>query len=426
MKKLSLILAVMAALTMFTVPASAATQWNFGASLRYLSFWSERDAGNAGAADLQGGGARVHNDGLLDWGTQSNSRVVMYMQSDHMEGFIDMGYNVNSNKVSAREYWGRYRFSDQAFIAIGHQKQLFNQYISNQVWDGDLGMGGIGIAYQSAAPKITLGYGGFALALAKPYDRRVNARREAIANDMRDLYASLIDPSVKVGLAVDIDTSFPQLQGRYEYSGDAWRIKLVGAYQYIRINKIDGYWENPAFGGGRSFSAGNTGVHSWLAGLDGDVDFGPLNLAAATSFGQNWSDAGWNDETSNMDGLWTGRYMFNNFGVVPVFDMLAPVGGGKVPVAWKSTTSFMLSFVGAYRLTEALRFEAGAGYRYDRNGAFRRDGHIWHAYLQAAYTIAPGFTVTPEIGYIDFGKHVISKNYMGDIWYVGAQWRMDF
>ena len=426
MQKLMHGLTVLVFLGMATVPAMAATHWHFGASLRYLTFWSERDGGKQGLADLQGGGAELQRDGFLDWRLQGNSRIKMFMRSDVLEGYIEFGYKEAVELVSAREYWGRYNFNEKAYIVIGQQRQLFTQFISYQGWDGNLSLASVGVSAQSASPKITLGYGNFAVALVKPYDGNVNNRRNALAGELKALYASHIDPGVKVGLHADTDIYFPQIQAQYEYLADAWRLKLAGAYQHIRINKVGGYWESPLTGNGRTFSGGGGKADSWLLGFEGEIDFGPLRLSAAASVGQNWSDAGWNDETSNMNAYWTDAYMLKNLGVIPVFDAMAPAAGGRVAVKWKNTTSFMAAFVSAYRLTEALRLEAGVGYRHDRNEGFSRDGHIWTVYLQAAYTVAPGFTVTPEVGYIDLGKHVRTKNAMGDICYLGAKWQMDF
>lgn len=118
MKKLIWGLAAMAALTMLAAPAIAATQWNFGASLRYATFWTEQDAG-------KGGGAGLDQDGLLDWSTQGNSNIQMHMQSDNLEGYIELEWDFDDNKVTTSQYWGKYRFGNGAYIAIGQQEQLF-------------------------------------------------------------------------------------------------------------------------------------------------------------------------------------------------------------------------------------------------------------------------------------------------------------
>ena len=98
----------------------------------------------------------------------------------------------------------------------------------------------------------------------------------------------------------------------------------------------------------------------------------------------------------------------------------------------KDTTSFMASLSVGYHLTESLRFEAGAAYRYDDNSAFYDSNNNMNFYLQAAYTVAPGFVITPEVGYIDLGDRVGTKGNkasakdQGYLWYAGAQWAMYF
>lgn len=392
MKKLIAGLALTAALTVTAAPALAATQWNFGASLRYGTFWTERDFGSYKRPDLQQGGARVNNDSLLSWGTQANSTIEMFMRSDNLEGYIEMEYDVDGNTVTTSQYWGRYRFGNGFNVTIGQQHQLFSQFISNQAWGDDLNMNSIGTAYAAPTPKITLGYGGFSLALSKPDTGRFE------------------------GYRWNTNTYLPQLQAAYAYSADTWRVKLAGAYQHTKLNKRDQTY----YPGQRI----NENLHSWLVAADGDINFGLLYLALAAAVGQNWSDAGWNDENSGLDGLWSNGELYWWGG-----SQFSINAGGRMKA--EDTTSFMLSAVAAYRLTEALRLEAGAGFRYDDNDLCHNSQNIWNMYLQAAYTVAPGFTVTPEIGYIDFGRWTTNKadpkgKDFGYLWYAGAKWQMDF
>lgn len=340
---------------------------------------------------MQQGGANVNNDGLLSWGTQANSTIEMFMRSDNLEGYIEMEYDVDGNTVTTSQYWGRYRFGNGFSVTIGQQHQLFSQFISNQAWGDDLNMNSIGTAYAAPTPKITLGYGGFSLALSKP------------------------DTASFENRYWNIDTYLPQLQAAYEYSADTWRVKLAGAYQYTKLNKRD-----QAYYPGQRI---NENLHSWLLAADGDINFGPLYLALAAAVGQNWSDAGWNDERSGLDGLWSNNELYWRGRSLAYTN-----ASGRVKL--EDTTSFMLSAVAAYRLTEALRLEAGAGYRYDDNDMHNDSYKVWNVYLQAAYTVAPGFTVTPEIGYIDFGRYSEFKGNksrdFGYLWYAGAKWQMDF
>lgn len=371
MKKLVLGLAAIAVIAMVSAPAMAATQWNFGGMIRYMTFWDQNDAGKRGMTDYEGGGATLKSDGRLQWGNQVNTRIMMWMKSDSLEGFIEMGWddNAGGNGVWTREYWGKYKFGEMSSITIGQQHQLYSSFISRQAGLVDLNMNGIGTAFRPPTPKITYTYGGtghlffipsgFSFALTKPESEEY------------------------MGLgSTDVDTYFPQIQAAYSYYADTWRVKVAGAYQHQEWKNYLGTTKDKS-------------IHSWLFTIDGDISFGPLWLAANATVGQNWGNAGMmNSEFgSSMKG----------------FDLIGSGhfdGNGK----WKNTTSVMASVVGAYQLTEALRFELGAGYRYDENKVYEKNSHLWNVYLQAAYTVAPGFEIVPEIGYIDRCKWVDGRD----------------
>lgn len=370
--------------------ALAATDWKFGASLRFATFWTEQYAGKSRMNDLEGGNSSLESDGLLTWSQQGNSRLRFTMKSDSLDGYIELGYNTANSVVTTRYYWGRYKFNDNLAITIGQADQLFSSdKISSQVWDADWAMVGLGTSKRSGTPKIILTAGGFDFALSQP-----------------EIRTKLPASSIVGGTTTaDRDTYMPQIQASYQYKGDSFKIKAAGAFQNIKYNKIDN--------GTDAFSKN---INSWLFGLDGNVNFGPLYLAGAFATGQNWVDANWNRSLSNYAGTksmsnMTGQWDGNNY---------------------KSTTSFMFGLVAGYRLTEALRLEAGAGYRHDENDTWKTDSNMWNIYLQASYTITPGFRITPEIGYIDLGKTFGSKATdtkgidAGYIWYAGTQWRMDF
>lgn len=412
MKKLLLALAATAAVAMLAMPALAATQWNFGASLRFSTFWTQVDYGRVHGPDIQGGGATVGSDHDFDWGTQSNSRIKMFMKSDSLEGFIEMGWNFDENKVTTREYWGRWRFNDMGNIQIGQIHQLFNTIgLSNQVWSDDMNMHSIGVSWNPPTPKIVLNYGNFAFALNKPY----SMSNSGLWNTVIENSGGTAEMPLVRG---DIDTYFPQLQASYNYQADTWRVKLAGAYQYTRVKKFQVY-DNTA--GVDAYGPNRTkNLHSWLVSLDGNINFGPLYLAGAASAGQNWADAQWNTSRGGL----AADYSRNKTVAMSSINL----DNGKL----KDTTSAMGAIIAGYRLTESLRFELGGGYRYDDNSAWDKSSHMWNVYLQAAYTVAPGFNITPEIGYVNLGKGIAldsadtSGRRAGYIWYAGAKWQMDF
>lgn len=408
MKRLLLALAATAAVAMLAAPVMAATQWNFGASLRYSTFWTQVDYGKVKGPDIEGGGATVSSDHDLSWGTQGNSRIKMFMKSEHLEGFIEMGWNTEENKVTTREYWGRYRFNEMTNIQIGQIHQLFNTIgLSNQVWSDDMNLHSIGVSWNPPTPKIVLSSGGFSFALSKPYSISNSSVWGADVLTTGGLYPLTI---------ADVDTYFPQLQASYQYQADTWRVKLAGAYQHTKVKKFQVFdAATMLYSDTRSKN-----LHSWLISIDGNINFGPLYLAAAGSVGQNWSDAQWN---TTRGGLGNDYAKTKSVGMSGInFE------NGSI----KNTESVMGALIVGYRLTESLRFELGGGYRYDDNDAWSKSSNMWNVYLQAAYSVAPGFSITPEIGYVNLGKTVSYRldsdrgRDAGYIWYAGAKWQMDF
>lgn len=410
--------------SMLAAPAWAATQWSFSGSLMYKTFWTERDYGKFKGEDLQGGGAELKSDGVLDWSTQGDSTISMEMRSDHLEGYIEMNYDFEENSLTTSQYWGKYNFSHEGAILIGQTEHLFRQFISNQVAFDNINLNGIGTAYAETSPMIALQYGGFTFALVKPNNNLDGMFDNAMGRieGQVDMSGWVPPPGTFIdgGMYYDMDTYMPQIQASYEYTADAWRIKLAGGYANFKVKKLT-EWSQYNNGGviDEYFEyAENKTVHSWIIGLDGDINFGPLTLGAAASVGQNWGMAGWNETDFSI-----GSYTLLNM-------------AGK----FKDTTSVMASIVAAYRLTEALGFEAGLGYRYDNNPVFDKASHSWGVYLQADYAVADGFYIMPEIGFIDCGDFVGNDKWVnatedyrvkggtseGYLWYAGVQWKMDF
>lgn len=386
-------------------PVMAATQWNFTGSLQYKTFWNERDFGSNSGQDLQGGGADLKNDGKLDWSTQSDSYIGMEMASDHLEGYIEMQWDFDDNKVVTNYYWGKYNFNENFSILIGQTDPLFIQEISNQVIYDNMNLNSLGTANSDTLPMIALAYQGFTFAMAKP-----------VTNDGDMLEAAnrgynMIN-MVPSEYAYNLDTFMPQLQASYAYEADTWRIKFAGAYANARIKKF-------SIDDGTTIYdlRGSKTVHSWLLGMDGQVFFGPLTLGAAVSYGENWETAGWNESELALG------------------HALIKPNVGATSYKIKDTNTLMLSMTAGYQLTEALYFEGGAGYRRDDNNMFEDANNSFAVYLQAVYQVAPGFSIIPEIGYIDYGDNTGFKwagrksgdtKSLGNEWYAGAQWRLDF
>lgn len=423
MKRIFLTLIGILISTMVSMPVAASTQWNFGGMLRYMTFWNQTNSGEYKTSDLQKGGAAVNRDGKLAWGTQANTSIMMWMQSDVLDGFMEMWWDDAENSLLTREYWGRYRFDDRISVIIGQQHQLYSSFISRQTGLSDLNMNGIGTAFRAPSPKIVLNYGGaghpffpnsgFSFALVKPETDKPVEMLDRTVN------------STWAGASTDIDTGFPQLQASYVRYANIWRIKIAGAYQQTKLRDINSSISMPI-----AIEKNKQTIHTWLLTMDGDIAFGPLWLAANATVGQNWGNAGlMNSELDATLSSFPYTLGVNAFafdmqdiasGHFDIFDIAN--GQGK----WANTTSWMISAVAAYHLTNTLRLELGAGFRYDNNDIYEASHKLWNMYLQAAYSVISGFEIVPEIGYIERGKSPIDKSDAGYLWYAGAQWNMYF
>lgn len=398
MKKLLCILGFSAVLFMTAAPVMAATEWNFAASLRFATWWTDIDGGKEKINDLEGGGAKLNKDATLEFLQQRNSRIKMLMKSDNLEGYIEMGWNTATGTVTPRDYFGTYRFTDEFSITMGQHLQLFDTTgFSNQAWGNDLNMHGIGVSWNPSDPKMFFTFRGFQFGLSIPYHTE---GKLSGATSSTGTYSA------------DKDTFMPQLQFAYQYRADTWRIKVGGGFQNYKMKNFTHAATNNLL-----FKSKN--VNSWLLMFDGNINLGPLYLAATASVGQNWAEACWNTRKGGLANEYTNNKRLDTFGVALKGDKL------------KNTTSVMGAVVVGYNITEVLRLEGGFGYRYDENDAWDKNSHMWTTYIQAAYTVAPGFRIIPEIGYVDLGDTVGTRGARdskdnGYIWYAGAKWQMDF
>lgn len=423
MKRLILTLISTLISVMVSMPVGAATQWNFGGMLRYMTFWNQTHSGEGKISDLQNGGAALTRDGKLEWGTQSNTGITLWMQSDTLDGFIEMWWDNDSNSLETREYWGRYRLDDRIYVIIGQQHQLYSSFISRQAGLSDLNMNGIGTAFRSPTPKIVLNYGG----TGHPFFRD-SGFSFALVRPESDKPLEMLDrtpASIWAGATADMNTTLPQLQASYVRYADIWRIKIAGAYQQTKLKGIDSSMSMPI-----AIEKKKQTIQTWLLTVDGDIAFGPLWLAVNVSFGQNWGNAGlMNSELGASLGSFHYTQGVNAFafnlqdiasGHFDIFDIARAKG------KWSNTTSWMAGAVAAYHLNDALRLELGAGFRYDDNDIYVNPHKLWSMYLQAAYTVTAGFEIVPEIGYLNRGQSPIDGTDAGYLWYGGVQWNMYF
>ena len=363
MKKLIL---VIAALALIASPALA-VEWNFYGSARMATFYTSRDFGdglNAAGTD--------DSDAELQWALQGNSRLGATVKAENIKGQVELalkGSSAGDVDVGTRRVYGVWDFG-AAKLKVGKDYTPVAQFISGQVFDGDLGLLGIGTMYGNRTGQIALSFGGFEVALIDP------------------------DAHTIVGMTTgDPDKIIPKIEAKWGMSLDTWNFNVRGGLQYFEIEEAGPNSED-------------VDVTSYTIGADAGVNFGPVYVKGAASFSQNSGDANW-----HIDGLRTN-------GADAVFD-----GDDDTD----DVDTIMAALVGGFKFTDQVTFEAGFGWREDSSDVSGTDDDdAWELYGQAVVSLAPGVWLIPEIGYTDFGDGNIQNSDDGDAWYAGAKWQIDF
>lgn len=174
------------------------------------------------------------------------------------------------------------------------------------------------------------------------------------------------------------DTMLPKLEARYDFAFGDHSLGVYGGYQ--------GYT-----------TAADEDYTSYMYGLGYTGAFGPAWVNAAVTGGTNMANAGWG-------GTYTNPAITED----------------------EDTTTMMFAVAAGMAASEKMAFEAGFGYTAEENDDFGSDTDTNMAlYVNMTYTVAPGFKVIPEIGYIDMMKDMNDDD-EGNMFYAGAKWQMDF
>ena len=165
MKKFTILIAAIA-LVCFTAPAMA-VDWNFYGNARMATFYTSDDFQDDTSAYTAAGS---DGDTGVQWALQGNSRFGANVKAENIKGQIEMG--INESSVSARRVYGVWNFGSGS-MKVGKDYTPVSQFISGQVFDGDLGMLGVGTQYGARVGQIAFAFGGFDIALIDASTRGV-------------------------------------------------------------------------------------------------------------------------------------------------------------------------------------------------------------------------------------------------------------
>jgi hypothetical protein len=390
MKKFMLAIAVVA---LIASPALA-VDWNFYGSARMATFWTDRDYGdglNAAGTDDE--------DSDLQWAFQGNSRIGATVKAENLKGQFELGLKgagTGDVDVGTRRLYGVWDFG-AGKLKVGKDYTPISQFISGQVFDGDLGLLGIGTMYANRTGQISLSFGGFEVALIQPNTGLASGMTSTLYVDSAaggtGAVTRITNPAFTGG---DVDTYLPKIEAKFGMAFDMFNFNIRGGYQRYSIEDA----VSPATG-----NQNDIDVTSYAIGGDAGLNLGAFYVKGALSYGQNTGNAAWHVDGNHTAGS---QALFNNDDDVD------------------DTETWMCALVLGFKFTDQMGFEGGFGYRNDDpdvNGA--DEDEAWEAYVQAPISLAPGVWVIPEFGYTDYMDDSAGDD-EGNRWYLGGKWQIDF
>ena len=349
---------IVAALALALVAGSAyAAEWNFYGEAKVYTVWSETDEIDGDDGDTQ------FAEGLYEAASiGANVKV-----SDELTGCFE--YGTAGGVADVVLLYGEWDFGS-GILTVGKASSPINVTYANQLVAGeeeDLGLGGFGDFDQSEIPQVKLTFGGFSIAVIEP-ERNAWVSPDPLTNDDISLY--------------DTQAVIPMIALCYKATFDMGELQIAGGYNTFEIDD-------------------NEDIDAYAIGLGTNLKFGYFGVFATVVWGQNMGNLG-ADNGTGYEGL--AVYDGND-----VYDCESI--GGTIGVT--------------FDINDMLTLEAGYGYirdKIDDNAWTGDESDIAQSYyLQAAITLAPGVTVTPEVGMID--EREAGQN---ETLYFGAAWAIAF
>jgi hypothetical protein len=369
MKKLFAVLLIV----LMAAPAFAA-DWNFYGSARVTTFYTTRERSAFDNKDVD-----------LDHRIQNNSRIGANVKADKISGkfeFATTASGANSGvsgdgPVNTRLLYGDWNFSDNSFVRVGKELSTLDMTdVSNQVYNSDNDLTGIAPSANRTSG-VGLGIGGLYIALVQPATTSVWAVSGG-------------------GNTQQNDAKWPKIEASYTLPlSDKFTFKVGAGFQDVE-------------GGGPAGTTGSDNVTSYIFNGKILASIGAFYVKGAAFYGQNLYNANW---VSGGYGQSDNQYASAGLNAGGDLKDANSYGGGG---------SLGLNF------TDTIAFEVGGGYRLDDNDLADNDGKSWTTYAQMTYKVAPGFKITPEVGYFDNQDNFTTGDSGGYDWYAGLQWRIDF
>jgi len=271
-------------------------------------------------------------------------------------------YGTSGGNANIRLLYGTWDFGGGEFL-VGQGYTPVNRFPSNQVFAGDTDLLPYGGIYNGRHAMLQLKMAGFKVALME------------------------VDSPSDLGTGGGEEHPLPKLEAAYNMTAGPAALKFMAGWQKYTVDPNDA----------------NESVMSYFLGIGSTFNFGAITLSADGWYGSN-----------------VGQYaLWHN-----TMDDAIVVGTGDA-ASVEDTKSFGLLGVFNFKATDMWAFELGAGYTESDNDTFLGKDDEFALYGNAVWTLAPGFFIVPEIGWVDQGDNALGLD-EGDMVYAGAKFQINF
>ena len=362
MKKLLVLLAAVAFVVAFTVPAMSA-DWGFYGSARMTTFMNSVS---------EEASATGFDDDDLTWGLQGNSRIGAKVKAGDIGGGFEYGTGINLRKL-----YGTWKFGAGTLL-VGQTYVPVNLFYSNQVWGSDTDMLKFGGVYDGRRPMIQLSTGALKIALVQPNVSNIDPVTKTTT------WPDGVKTVTTTGTFVDTDTTLPKIEASYSFKAGPAALTVVGGYNtYDEVDAADK----------------EESIDSYIVGLGFNVGLGAAYVKGNIYTGQNLAQYGlW--QAGNASATYSAGEVIDNDSI-----------GYLVVVGFKAT--------------DTIKLELGYGSNQHDRDDFKTEDDTSAYYAQATINLAKGAFIVPEVGVVDYGDSSAEVD-QGDQTYFGAKWQINF
>ncbi len=217
-----------------------------------------------------------------------------------------------------------------------------------------------------------------------------SGRNQGLQLQFGDLKVALISPSTSLlnlsALTSEVDTTLPKIEISYHLAFGKSFIDFTGGYNTYDIDTTGSTYD----------------IDCYAVGVGGGINIGQFYIKSSAWIGQNVGTYGINHMTVDDPTI--------------------------TATAVNDNDSYGLLLVAGAKINDMISLETGIGYTEseldDSNAATREDDNLAY-YLQAIVNLAPGVSIVPEIGVIDY-KDTAAGVDEGDRTYFGIKWQINF